>query len=176
MRTRMLAVAGAAIVALAGCDSGGPAAAPSASAGGASREAYVAAAECMRANGFPDFPDPVETNGHWGFPASVNDLVKQPAGECQDQFARIGAIPARTQRVVSADEMTKLRKWGDCIRRNGLPNWPDPDSEGTFHVDSPPGADDPAWRKADDACRSLEPGPIQVEAGPGSRASKAAGG
>jgi hypothetical protein len=176
MRIRMLAVAGATIVAaLAGCDPGGGAR-PTASSGGAGREAFVAAAECMRTNGFPDFPDPVETNGRWAFPASVNDLVKQPAGECQDQFARIGAIPARTQRPVGADEMTKLRRWADCMRRNGLADWPDPDSDGIFHPDAVPANDDPVWRKADGACRSLEPGPIQVDGGPGARATKAAGG
>ena len=59
---------GTAVVALAGCDAGGGAGAQaSASTGAASRDAYVAAARCMRDNGFPDFPDPVETNGGWGF-------------------------------------------------------------------------------------------------------------
>jgi hypothetical protein len=176
MRIGVLAVAGAAVIALTGCHSGGRAeTGPSAATGGTSREAYVAAAQCMRANGFPDFPDPVETNGRWGFPAAVNDLVKQPAGECQEQFMRIGAIPARTQRAISTDEMHKLRTWAECIRGNGLARWPDPGDDGIFHPDPVPAQDDPAWRKADSACRSLEPGPIQVEGGPGARASKAGG-
>ena len=65
--------------------------------------------------------------------------------------------------------MHKLRTWADCIRANGLAGWPDPDGDGIFHPDPMPAEDDPNWRKADTACRSLEPGPIQVDGGPGAR-------
>ncbi|WP_433042812.1 hypothetical protein [Dactylosporangium sp. CS-033363] len=164
MRIGMLVI----VALLAGCGAGRP-------APDSAREPWAAAAQCMRANGFPDFPDPVERDGQWGFPASVNGLVKQPAAECQEQFARIGAIPARTQRPVGVDEMAKLRAWAACVRTNGLPDWPDPDSDGTFRPATAPTDDDPAWRRADEACRHLEPGPIQVDPGPGARATKAAG-
>nr|BFE60043.1 hypothetical protein GCM10020063_045690 [Dactylosporangium thailandense] len=166
---RLLAAVSAGIIGLAGCGSGTPEpAAPD-------RDVYAAAAACMRANGFPDFPDPVETDGRWGFPASVNGLVKQPAAECQEQFARIGAIPARTERPLSVAEMAKLRAWAACVRDNGLPDWPDPGGDGVFRPATVPPDDDPAWRRADTACRSLEPGPIAVEGGPGARAGKSGG-
>ena len=82
-------------------------------------------------------------------------------------FRQAGALPGNTHKAVTADEMAKLRKWGECIRANGLPEWPDPDADGVFHPQpAPPAEDDPRWQKADTACRSLEPGPITVEGGP----------
>lgn len=162
MKKRVLAGALAAFV-LGGC--GGGSGTPPAPSAGAGRAAYAEAAQCMRDNGFPDFPDPVETNGRWGFPPSVTDLVKQSPGQCRDLFVKAGSLPDRTRRAVSGEEMTKLRAWGECLRGNGLPDWPDPDAEGVFHPQQAPQEDDPAWQKADEACRSLEPGPISVDAG-----------
>ncbi|GAA3199790.1 hypothetical protein ACFO1B_49925 [Dactylosporangium siamense] len=48
---------------------------------------------------------------------------------------------------------------------SGLPDWPDPDGDGIFHPQPMPADDDPRWRQTDAACRSLEPGPITVDAG-----------
>ena len=54
------------------------------------------------------------------------------------------------------------------MRANNLPDWPDPDSDGVFHV--PPRLfpldDNPAWRAADAACEPLQPGPITIDGGP----------
>lgn len=169
MTLRKLAVAGTAMFALAGCGGGGGTGSqPTATSGGSSHSALVDAAKCMRDHGFPDYPDPVETNGSWAFPPSAANMAPKPAPECVDLFRQAGALPGNTHKAVSADEMTKLRKWGECIRANGLPEWPDPDSDGIFHPQpAAPAEDDPRWQKADTACRSLEPGPISVDAGAG---------
>lgn len=146
---------------LAGC--GGPA--PTTSSGGADRADLLAAANCMRGNGFPDYPDPVQSNGTWVFPASAADTAPKPAPACAHLFGQVD-----THRAVSPTEMTALRKWATCIRAHGLPDWPDPDSAGVFRLTStPPAQDDPVWQRADTACRSLEPGPIAVDGGPGTR-------
>lgn len=159
------------MIALTGCGGNGSDNKPTASTGTTDRAALIEAAKCMRANGFPDYPDPVETNGRWAFPASATQMAPKPAPACEDLFSRAGALPRRTQRVVSGDEMTKLRKWADCMRANGLPEWPDPDGDGVFHPQpqSIPMDQDPRWQKADVACRSLEPGPISVDAGDNAR-------
>ncbi|MGI5238364.1 hypothetical protein [Dactylosporangium sp. CA-139066] len=175
MRIRLLAALATATLtlpagALAGCDGSSPGAAATTAAGAGNRAALADAAQCMRANGFPDYPDPVETNGTWAFPQSAADMAQKPAPECTDLFRRAGALPGPAGRAVTPEELVKLRKWGDCIRANGLPDWPDPDADGIFHPQpAAPAEDDPRWVKADTACRGLEPGPISVDAGAGAR-------
>lgn len=162
---RVLVLAG--VFVLAGCDAGGgsgtgPSAAP---ADGLDRAALVDAAKCMRGHGYPDYPDPVERNGRWIIPEPANEIV--PAAECRALFTRAkGGEPSRTP--ATAEQITKLRKWGECMRANNLPDWPDPDSDGVFHVPSRlfPLDDNPAWRAADAACEPLQPGPITIDGGP----------
>ena len=167
MRMRLLAAA--TLILMAGCDGGGePGSGAATAAGAGNRAALDAAAKCMRANGFPDYPDPVEINGAWTFPQSAADMAPKPAPECTEEFRRAGALPGATARAVTPDELVKLRRWGECIRANGLPDWPDPDADGIFHPQpAAPAGDDPRWVQADTACRGLEPGPISVDAGPG---------
>ena len=158
------------MIALAGCGGGGGSdGQPSAPPGVTNRAALVEAANCMRTNGFPNFPDPVEVDGRWVFPSPAANPLKVPP-PCEDLFRRAGALGGgQSQRTVTAEEITKLRKWADCMRANSLPNWPDPGSDGVFRL--PPGSiplDDPLWKKADEACRPLEPGPIQIDVGPNS--------
>ncbi|MFG2043536.1 hypothetical protein [Dactylosporangium sp. NPDC048998] len=167
MRIRVLAATGAAMIALAGC-SGGTGSRPTAAPAPDNREKLADAARCMRANGFPDYPDPVETGGRWTFPPGATAMAPKPAPECTDLFRQAGTLPRESHRAVTAQEITKLRRWAGCIRANGLPDWPDPDDEGIFHPKpAMPAEDDPRWQRADTACRSLEPGPISVDAGPG---------
>jgi hypothetical protein len=121
----------------------------------------------MRAHGFPDFSDPVETDGRWAFPEAAKEQLRQPNWECEQELRRVAAFPTSTYRAVTADEMSKLREWADCMRTNGVPDWPDPGDDGVFRPSRFLQNDDPVWRKADDACRSLEFGPITVDPGPG---------
>jgi hypothetical protein len=49
----------------------------------------------------------------------------------------------------------KAVKFAECIRTHGVPHFPDPDAKGdfVFGIDVTPAV----WRKAVDACKSLEP-------------------
>ncbi|MFC6015639.1 hypothetical protein ACFP2T_05465 [Plantactinospora solaniradicis] len=161
MKLRTLAVAGATIIALAGCSSGGgdsdaePAAAPSADD---RQQTLTEAAKCARENGRPDWPDPqLDDNGEWAFPEDVLDT--RPPAACDDLFrsAKGAAPPSRAP--LSAADMDQLRKWAECIRSHNIPNWPDPDSEGVFipPSDMHPLENNSAWRGARTACKSQEP-------------------
>jgi hypothetical protein len=161
---RTVAAAAAALFTLVACDAGRHDPQPAASAGG-DHKALVDAAVCMRGHGFPDYPDPVETGGRWALPPAAENMAPKPAPECTDEFRRAGLVPAESHRPVGPDEMAKLRKWATCMRTNGLPDWPDPDGDGIFHPQPMPADDDPRRLGADTACRSLEPGPITVDAG-----------
>jgi hypothetical protein len=162
MKLRILALAGLAAVTLTGCGGGDkPSAASSSSAALDTHQAMVAAAKCMRDNGFPDYPDPVENNGVWDFPGASGSRP-QPPPACMHYFnqAKGGGDAPK----VSADDITKLRKWADCIRKQGILDWPDPDTEGRFHQPARlnPLDENQEWRKASDACLSVQP-PVSID-------------
>jgi hypothetical protein len=58
----------------------------------------------------------------------------------------------------SAATLEQARKYAQCIRANGVPEFPDPDANGEFRGSSHELQDDPAFRAATQACRDLAPG------------------
>jgi hypothetical protein len=54
-----------------------------------------------------------------------------------------------------ATDQDKAVKFAECIRRNGVPHFPDPDTKGefVFGIDVSPAV----WKKAVDACKDLQP-------------------
>jgi hypothetical protein len=118
-----------AAVSTAGSTPGGPATAQS----------VVAYAQCMRANGVPKYPDP-DSAGRLpkgdGSAFDVSNSVFQAAERtCQHLLPTSGSFdelshqcieagdcpPALVQQMLSAD-----RKFAQCMRSHGVPNWPDP--------------------------------------------------
>jgi hypothetical protein len=135
-------------------------------------------ADCIRKNGLPGFPDPYFENGELKLPP-VDSTVEQQGqalldGVCHEQWQRLqDAVPNlkggdREQREaphpMSADEQEQLKKFTQCLRDNGLPNMPDPDENGQYHLgaagfpqgvgkgDSP---QDVAFRAALDKCKEF---------------------
>ncbi|GAA3214773.1 hypothetical protein ACFO1B_12420 [Dactylosporangium siamense] len=141
-----------ALLVLTGCGGGQPTARPSS---GADHAKLLEAVRCMRDNGFPDYPDPVEAEGTWVIPPPAGDLPAPPA--CEELFRGAKGPPPRRERT--AEEVAQLRKWGACIQTHGIPELPDADSNGDFH---PPPAlvpitAHPKWQEARTACKELEP-------------------
>jgi hypothetical protein len=160
MNPRKLAAIGAAMIALAGCDGGGPAASgahPSASSSASSSASNLAAwmdvAKCMRAHGHPNFPDPVEDGlGGWRVPESAGNAK---AAAC-DELVRKAKDQTRALEAPSAADMVKLRQYAKCIREHGLQNFPDPDSDGGFNL--PDGMrNSSAMHTAAQACKDFLP-------------------
>jgi hypothetical protein len=108
----------------------------------------------MRNNGFPDFPDPIEAEGTWVIPPPAADLPPPPA--CLELLR--GAKGRPPARQLSAEELTQRRKWAECIRKNGIPTLPDPDSNGNFNLppELTPITHQPNWDTTREACRSFE--------------------
>lgn len=86
-------------------------------------------AQCARAHGLPAFPDPVQNpDGTWTFP-STGGSQQLPAA-CASLKAQ---APGGTQPTpASSADMAKLRQFAACLRRSGIPDWPDPDTDGSF--------------------------------------------
>nr|BFE60086.1 hypothetical protein GCM10020063_046120 [Dactylosporangium thailandense] len=148
---RYLLALTAVLLAVAGCGTGEPAAGPST---GTDYNKLVQAVRCMRDHGYPDFPDPVEDDGRWVIPPPAAGLTPPPA--CLELFR--GAKGRPPQRQLTADEIAQRRKWAECVRRNGIPAVPDPDSDGNFQL--PPALQpisaQPGWAAAREACRAYE--------------------
>lgn len=156
----MLAAAVAAATALgvlSGCDAGGgQAAAPQPSAS-SNQSAALELARCMRAHGFPDFPDPVrDDQGRWDFPPSAGDW--RPPNECRDLVPG-WKIAFSDEQAMTPQEMTKRRQYSACMREHGLPDFPDPDENGNFplpdRIRQMEG--EPSVRAAEQACAAFAP-------------------
>jgi hypothetical protein len=62
----------------------------------------------------------------------------------------------------TADNQGKATKFAECMRQNGVSEFPDPDASGNLTIDavvngSTIDTDGPAWTGAIDACKDLQP-------------------
>jgi hypothetical protein len=132
----------------------------------------LAFSACMRANGIPDFPDPVQGPGGGvslqlkagpGSDMNPNSPQFQTAQNAcrhlQPQGLQGGGVTANPEQAL---------KWAACMRSHGLPNFPDPTvSNGVPQLDlSGTGIDpsSPQFQSAQQACKSLSPGAMQIRA------------
>ena len=115
----------------------------------------LAYSQCMRDNGFTEFPDP----------APGGDLRIQVTPESAPRFRAAGeacrdlAPEGFRDEGVSPEELDALIRLSQCVRENGVPDFPDPDAGGRFNlegVSSGPG--DPRIEAAMEACDDLRQG------------------
>jgi hypothetical protein len=135
-------IAAAGLALLAAACSGSP---PSTGAGGSanagdssSSPSAVSYSNCMRSHGVPNYPDP--SNGQlpkggaqaFGVSSSVFSTAQSAchsllpnAGSFQEQASQCTLAgdcpPAVVQQMMTTD-----RKFAQCMRSHGVPNWPDP--------------------------------------------------
>ncbi|HVK26272.1 MAG TPA: hypothetical protein VM677_33385 [Actinokineospora sp.] len=167
MRIRTGLLAGLLAVALAGCGAGGDkdagdgiasAGGPESTAGAPPSEGRgdadpVKFAQCMRDHGI-DMPDPDMSEG--GFKIKVPDggggKEKMDAAmkEC-NKFMGGGMMGKPPKEFADA-----MRKNAQCMRENGVPDFPDPDAEGRIMLPGSP--DDPAIKSAMKICEKYMPG------------------
>jgi hypothetical protein len=119
----------------------------------------VAWAQCMRSHGVPDFPDP-SSNG--AFNASSLNLQSSPQGQsamnaCKGLQPNLGAS-GQSQ----AQDLTQKLKFAQCMRTHGVPSFPDPSSNGAFHISIKTiNTQLATYKKAEQACQSI------MSSGPG---------
>jgi hypothetical protein len=152
----------AAAAALAGCGSGGgPATAPAGSA--SPDDVTMAIVTCYRAHGDPSFPDPVYDpgDGRWHFAVSPGSAPASTQRACQHLFPSNNASPP-----VPQAQFQQLVRYAECLRQHGVPNWPDPDPDGSFPLPPSINPKDAANQAAGTACQRYLPssGHIDVHA------------
>jgi hypothetical protein len=113
----------------------------------------------MRAHGVPSFPDPV--NGRLmlrttkGGPLDPSDPHFQAAQQSCKSLA-----PAGVGSGSDPAQQAQMLKFVDCMRKNGVPKFPDPGADGRIMFQQGTGVDpnSPAFQSAQAKCADLMPG------------------
>ena len=116
------------------------------------QDAELAYAQCMRDNGYAEFPDPTPDGGiRFLIEPGNAPRFHKAAAACQHL-----APEGMRDDGVTSEEMDALLKLSQCVRENGVPEFPDPDATGRFDLSgASSGPDDPQIAAAMDACRAL---------------------
>jgi hypothetical protein len=134
--------------------------------GSADPTAYSA---CMRKNGVPKFPDP-DSEGRLrlrlgpGTGIDPESAQFEAAAKACQKLAPKAPSPAQR-----AEDRRQLLAFSACMRKNGVPNFPDPtfNADGSGGITLDRGIDQtPQFEAAEDGCEKLLPG------GPASRDSE----
>jgi hypothetical protein len=100
----------------------------------------LAFSKCMRSHGVSDFPDPKISSSGGGIGVSLGvpqGVTQSPAFKtAQQACAKLapggtgdgGAAP------VTAQQHRQIVQFAACVRAHGVPDFPDPDAAGTFHL------------------------------------------
>lgn len=124
----------------------------------------VAFAQCMRANGIENFPDPNQDGsqrlGGGGKSGGIDPEspdFKNAAEKCKQYMGTGVEAGENPTEPWSADKKLEYAK---CMRENGLPSFPDPDASGRFPQlgsDSKIDPESPQFKDADKACAKYKP-------------------
>jgi hypothetical protein len=137
----------------------------------------VAFAQCMRAHGVPNYPDPGSVSGPINpSQLGVSDATYQSA---KTTCTRLDPPPQQSAGLTTAQEqhvLGELLNFSRCMRSHGVPNFPDPNSASTiwgsgggslFTTPSSINTSSTQFSSAQNACKSLMPssGEIRVNKG-----------
>jgi hypothetical protein len=120
-------------------------------------DAAIKFAQCMRQQGLTWFPDP-DANGRVSInvPQGTDPKKVDAARKACKKYAPAGPADGKPdpQAIEQARQMAK------CMRANGVPNFPDPNADGSIAIDGSKlgaGPGDPTFDKAQAACSKYMP-------------------
>jgi hypothetical protein len=123
--------------------------------GADTRQAALVYAQCMRDNGVPDFPAP-DPNGR--FTGLSHDKQDDPTFRAAQEKCRALAPGGEHEKSGDPAFVNQMRAYSQCMRDNGVPDFPDPDADGRLRGSGHEQQDDPKYRAAAEACRPKLPG------------------
>ncbi|HTX13230.1 MAG TPA: hypothetical protein VME22_31730 [Solirubrobacteraceae bacterium] len=137
----------------------------------------LAFAECMRAHGVPDYPDPrplgqlpttrtTQPAPSGGFTANPNSPAYETASTDCRSLADASPVTQAAQGQMIAGQL----KFAVCMRAHGVPSYPDPSATGEIGDDGAISGVDPsspAVQSAERECLEFVPRPAVLLGGPG---------
>lgn len=121
-------------------------------AAGNGKDQYVKYAQCMRQNGVPAWPDPIDGDKFLLKRGSVDP--NSPEFKAAGRKCEPLRPPAWTARKDPAAQAQML-KYAQCMRRNGVPSFPDPQGGALDPGDLDTGS--PLFKAAERKCQALRP-------------------
>ena len=115
----------------------------------------LAYAKCMRENGVSDFPDP-DAQGR--LRGAGHEQQDDPQFRAAMEACRGLAPGGEHEKLGDPAFVEQMRKFSQCMRKNGLPDFPDPDAQGRLRGPGHEQQDTPQFRAAMDVCRGKLPG------------------
>jgi hypothetical protein len=126
--------------------------------------AYRALAACIRAHGDPTFPDPVQgADGEWKVPEGTQDPPKATQDACAKEYAALPAQGTSDDGTASAKDMTALRQFAKCVRDHGIPDWPDPNADGSFTLPARLNNGKLNFKAQNEACKQYYGGTFKIK-------------
>jgi hypothetical protein len=123
------------------------------------QESFLQFAKCMREHGVP-MEDPQLDGGriHMLLPEGVDKETAKAAHEECRKLLPNGGEPIK----IDPETQEKMRQFAQCMRENGVPNFPDPGEGGGIMIDGNKLGIDPRseeFKKAEEACAQYRPMP-----------------
>jgi ubiquitin len=119
------------------------------------RDQALAYAQCMRKNGVPDFPDP---NAQGRLRGAGHEQQDDPQFRAAMEACRDLAPGGEHEQLADPAFVEQMREFSQCMRENGLPDFPDPDAQGRLRGAGHEQQDTPQDRAAMEVCRGKLPG------------------
>lgn len=112
-------------------------------------------AQCMRDNGVPDFPDP-DASGK--FRGQGHEQRNDSTFTAATEKCRSLAPGGEHEGTGDPAAVEQMREYSQCMRDNGVADFPDPDPDGRLRGPGHEQRNDPTFKAASAACRSKLPG------------------
>jgi hypothetical protein len=110
-------------------------------------------AGCLRQHGGSE-PDPTfDASGDPQWVVSPKVMPQAARDACAPMLQSLGLHPGQP---ASPIRLAALTRFAQCLRQHGLPDFPDPDSQGNFATHGDP-TTEAGWAGAYQACKSLQP-------------------
>jgi hypothetical protein len=136
--------------------SGSSGSGPQAGSSSGAQSGQVAFAQCVRAHGVTDFPDP--QNGHFLISgADQNNPNFQPAVSACQHLLGPGGISQG-----GASHNSALLTFAHCMQTHGVPQFPDPSANGAIGLPTGVNPNSPQFQNAMQKCQSDLPGGAQT--------------
>lgn len=125
------------------------------SSGNDQEQAMLAFTQCMRENGVPDFPDPIaNADGTFSIQPPTGAMNQQATQEAmQTCRPNLEGVQMGSSMPGTSERQDALLAFAQCMRANGLPDFPDPiPDKGLFGMLKGYDTDSPSFQESMTAC------------------------